>query len=331
MFGMMPKVSVIIPVYNMEKYLGNALDSVLGQTLKEIEVIVVNDGSVDTSGAIIEKYQKNDKRIVYENFSHNRGVSAARNCALEAATGEFVAFLDPDDLYATDDVLEKLYSLAQKYQTEAAAGNMAVFRKDNFNELTRYGEELWNFSREEVIDYKDYPYTGGYTRFIFKLDVIRKNALKFGNYVVREDPVFFEEFMLKCGRFAVMEDVVYAYRIQYKTRFPGEKLKYEMIQAYKRQFNLFQERGMVRHLEVLCRDLCSDLRAVYFKGKCSAKIQKEIIRDADMMLSFCSQSYRRLKWSNFVVVFLGKAGIRWAKHKDYLRVKLWGISIKIKR
>lgn len=92
----MVKISIIIPVYNAEKYLSACLDSVLQQTLQEIEIICVNDGSKDNSLAILQQYQSIDSRIVLIN-QHNQGVSVARNKGLEIASGEFVGFVDADD------------------------------------------------------------------------------------------------------------------------------------------------------------------------------------------------------------------------------------------
>ena len=92
----MTKISIIVPVYNVEKYLKECLDSLINQTLEDIEIICINDGSTDNSLAILEEYQKKDSRIKV--FSQrNQGVSAARNLGIEKATGEYLTFLDSDD------------------------------------------------------------------------------------------------------------------------------------------------------------------------------------------------------------------------------------------
>ena len=89
-------VSVIVPVYNVSPYLREAIDSVINQTYKELEIIIVDDGSTDGSGAICEEYASSDSRIKLIHQS-NRGLSGARNTGLECATGDFVAFVDSDD------------------------------------------------------------------------------------------------------------------------------------------------------------------------------------------------------------------------------------------
>ena len=104
----MPLISVIIPVHNVERFLRRCLDSVLGQTYKNLEIILVDDGSTDGSGKICDEYAANDNRVwVFHNA--NQGVSAARNCGLDNATGEYIAFVDSDD-YIEPDMIERLYT-----------------------------------------------------------------------------------------------------------------------------------------------------------------------------------------------------------------------------
>ena len=101
-----PKVSVIIPVYNVENYLHECLDSVLNQTLKEIEIICIDDGSTDNSLNILKEYAKKDSRI-FLSSRKNKGVGYTRNECIQNAHGEFIAFLDPDDYYPNNKILNK--------------------------------------------------------------------------------------------------------------------------------------------------------------------------------------------------------------------------------
>ena len=90
------KISIIVPIYNVESYLKRCLDSLINQTYSNIEIILINDGSTDLSGDISSKYAKIDKRIKLINSS-NKGVSCARNKGLELASGDYIMFVDPDD------------------------------------------------------------------------------------------------------------------------------------------------------------------------------------------------------------------------------------------
>ena len=109
-------VSIIVPVFNVEKYLRQCLDSILGQTFNQFEVIIVNDGSTDNSGAICQEYEARDNRIVYLE-KENGGVSEARNLGLDFATSEYIIFIDSDD-WIEPTYVEVLYEKIEEYQAD---------------------------------------------------------------------------------------------------------------------------------------------------------------------------------------------------------------------
>ncbi len=127
----MIKVSVIIPVYNTELYLKECLESVINQSLKEIEIICINDGSTDGSFKILKEYSKLDSRIILIN-QENRGLSEARNNGIKIAKGEYIHFLDSDDFYYKNDALEKLYKKISKNNVD-----ILFFDIVNFYEKTK--------------------------------------------------------------------------------------------------------------------------------------------------------------------------------------------------
>lgn len=118
---MNPKVSVIVPVYNAEKYIKKCIDSILGQTLKELEIIFINDGSKDNSLSIIKEYAKDDNRIIVVD-QENNGPSAARNKGIEISTGEYIGFVDSDD-FIEEEMYEELYDIASSYKSQIAMCN----------------------------------------------------------------------------------------------------------------------------------------------------------------------------------------------------------------
>ena len=131
------KVSVILPVYNVSEYLRQCMDSIVGQTLKDIEIICVDDGSTDDSLEILKEYEAKDKRVkVIE--QKNAGAGAARNNGLAIATGEYLSFLDSDDFFEPD-MLEKAY---EKGKSANAQG--VVFRADQYREdLNEFVQVKW--------------------------------------------------------------------------------------------------------------------------------------------------------------------------------------------
>lgn len=154
-----PLVSIIIPVYNVEKYVGRCLDSIIHQTYSPIEVIIVNDGSEDRSIEICSKYSKEYDWIKII-FQRNQGQAAARNHGLQYAKGEFVTFVDSDD-FVSEDYVEFLVNIQTKYQADVSIGGFQYIYEDSISKKTRskqYQEIL--FDREEAI--KRLNYTIGF-------------------------------------------------------------------------------------------------------------------------------------------------------------------------
>lgn len=115
----MAKVSIVVPVYNVEKYIHKCVDSMINQTMKDIEIILIDDGTKDSSGIICDDYAQKDERIVVIH-KENGGISDARNVGMEKATSKYILFIDSDD-YIKEDMVEKLYTMAELYKVDVAA------------------------------------------------------------------------------------------------------------------------------------------------------------------------------------------------------------------
>lgn len=126
-----PRVSVIVPVYNVSDYLFECLDSVRSQTLKDIEIICVEDCSTDTSAKILAQINDEDSRIIVESHRINRGLAAARNTGMSIARGDFIYFLDSDDFFARDDSLENLYIRAVEDRADETIGGLMRWFADS--------------------------------------------------------------------------------------------------------------------------------------------------------------------------------------------------------
>lgn len=148
---MRPKVSVIVPVYNVEKYLDRCVESLQNQSLEEIEIILVDDGSPDKCPELCDGYAKKDSRISVIH-KENGGLGYARNSGLKIATGEYVAFVDSDD-YVSLDAFEKLYTEAKKEKAEICFGGFFLVGSDNNIEIRQdhpYAETV--FQGNEIVD-----------------------------------------------------------------------------------------------------------------------------------------------------------------------------------
>lgn len=215
----MISVTIIIPVYNGEEYLEQCIQSVLNQTLKEIELICVDDGSVDNSAQIIQKYAEKDKRISLFQ-QENQGPGPAKNFALKHAKGKFVAFLDADDYYLDADALEKMVRTCEERDVFVCAS----LRKTliNGNEVE---EDLFQKSDiNKVLNYIDFQMDYHYQSYLFHREFLLKNQCYFPDYCRYEDPVFLPEILLKAEKFTVVDTHLYCYRMPLvSTRFSFEK------------------------------------------------------------------------------------------------------------
>ncbi len=208
----MPKVSVIIPVFNMEKFVAECLESVLQQTLNDIEVIIINDGSKDNSLKIIREYQRRDNRIIVID-KENAGVGAARNDGIKAATGDYIAFMDPDDMYASKDVLLHCYEVAER-ENVSIVGGRTVFLYQDGTQKEELEKQIGNIRirAKGLTQYKNYQYDYGYVCYIYRRSLIIDNQIFFPLYSRFQDPPFFVKAMIIAESFYALDEPVYLYR-----------------------------------------------------------------------------------------------------------------------
>ena len=204
------KVSVIVPLFNQERYVAQCLESVLGQTLREIEVICIDDGSTDSSLSVIREVAKTDSRLRVIT-RENRGVGVTRNEGIGLARGEYVAFMDPDDYYPQNRALESLYDAAVGYSVEIVGGSLVVFdeAKGVERKKLQYPE---CFTEAKCVDYSDFQYDYGFQRFIYRRELLASKRIVFPPYKRFQDPPFMIRAMIAAGSFYAIPDYVYAYR-----------------------------------------------------------------------------------------------------------------------
>lgn len=209
------RISIIVPVYNIEKWLPKCLDSVLSQTLKDFEVLCVDDGSTDGSPLILNEYAKRDARVKVV-CQENAGAGSARNRGLDMAAGDYIVFMDPDDYYPVDDVLEKLYAAVTENGCEIAGGRLRQFTDDGEgNGKSWIGGDA--FPRYGVVSYREYQSPYWYYCYIYSRELIEREHLRFPLYRRFQDPPFFIRAMLSAEKFYAIEDVVYCWRTSHKT------------------------------------------------------------------------------------------------------------------
>lgn len=251
-----PKVSVIIPVYNAEAYLRDCLDTVIHQTLREIEVICVDDGSTDRSLAILRDYEKRDARIRVLKQS-NQYAGAARNHGLRYATGEYLSFLDADDFFDLT-MLEKAYMKAKKQNAEIIAFRCDLYdkKKDSF-EIRQ--DSIRNENLPDKIPFagidvkKDLfrTFVGWTWDKLFLRAFIVENQIGFQGLRTSNDLLFTFFSLAKAQRITVTEEVLAHHRIHVTTSLEATRSQswdcfYKALVALK---TALKEAGLYEHFE----------------------------------------------------------------------------------
>lgn len=206
----MKKVSVIVPVYNMEKYLKQCMDSLVNQTLDDIEIIAINDGSKDNSLEILKEYQKHypDKLIIID--QENQGISVARNNGIDIATGKYIGFVDSDD-YVKLDMFEQLYNKIRETNSDIVVCDYEEYHMDE--EKFKYIKVTENIKSNNVYDdvsiINDIDY--GPCNKLFKKELF--NNIKFPKNLKYEDLNAILKVFLIASKISIVEESLYIYRI----------------------------------------------------------------------------------------------------------------------
>ncbi len=215
----MPKVSIILPVYNVEKYLDQCFQSLLNQTLKDIEIIAVDDGSSDNSYNILKKYEALDSRIKI--FSQeNKYAGIARNLGLDNAKGEYIGFVDPDD-WVKLEMFEKLYKKAIEYDSDIVITQAYSYHEDRW--LFKYAKGTYkfrgiprfcfkrNFSPLELKENIFKLPVANYLK-LYKRSLIEENNIRYPNIKTSEDQEFYVHTTLLAKKIICLNEFLYFYR-----------------------------------------------------------------------------------------------------------------------
>jgi len=201
-----PCVSIIVPVYNVEKYIEKCLDSLVNQTLENIEIVIVNDGSPDKSQKIIDKYEKKYKQIK-SYVKENGGVSSARNYGIEKANGDYITFVDSDD-YVELDFCEKLYKKAIQGNFDIVVCDLKyIYPNKTINISSKFDEDINDKEKLKLYMTKMYPVVWNK---LFKKELFEKN-IRFKLNVWYEDVEFLHNLYPYIKSIGVIKESLYNY------------------------------------------------------------------------------------------------------------------------
>lgn len=212
---LVPRVSVIVPIYNVEGYLSQCLDSILAQSLDDIEVVCVNDGSTDSSLEIINGYAKRDKRIIAVS-QENGGYGKAMNTGVDFASGEYISIVEPDD-FIDRDMLKTLYEAAQHYGAQVVKSDFYEFSQNQKRARYRavptssiyYNKPLCARDDKEIFNFKMNTWTGLYRLDFLKEYKIRHNETRGASY---QDNGFWFQTVMHARRIVFVNRAFYRYR-----------------------------------------------------------------------------------------------------------------------
>lgn len=239
-------VSVIIPVYNAERYLNRCMESILNQTYAEIEIICVDDGATDDSYNILMEYGKNDSRVKVLQQS-NMGQGMARNKALVHATGEYVMYVDSDD-WLEEDCIEKLLEAAKVNKAEVVIGKIAKTKLDSeeIDQILKECDEKFidkTNKRDSLFRLTTYPVAR-----LIKRTLLVENNVKFSNHYF-EDVALFPLIYALASRIALIDDVVYYYRSNSGSTVNNLQHVYDRIVCLETLARNFKERDLYKSYE----------------------------------------------------------------------------------
>lgn len=238
-------LSIITPVYQVEQYLPQCLDSILAQTYPHWELILVDDGSKDRSGEICDEYAKKDGRIRVIH-TENRGAGAARNTGFAHATGEYVVFVDSDD-YISENMIERLYMTIHKSKYDLVVCNFLRAYPDGKNDFTTQFPDMEISGREVLAHWKTQKNYGLWTVPWSK--IIRKSILdqvKFPEGKYFEDEFFSDQLFLRCDRVRVIPDSLYVNRVRTSSTMNSQKTRnyLDLIDAFQARIELYLEQSL---------------------------------------------------------------------------------------
>lgn len=341
---MKPLVSVIVPIYNVEKYIDRCLNSIINQKLEDIEIILVDDGSPDNCPQICENYRKKDNRIKVIH-KENEGLGYARNSGMKIANGKYISFIDSDD-YISEEFLYNLYTKAIEYDADAClggntsvSGDKIIEYKHLFSGNVLIGDEIKSKLLLSMLGYDEMG--SGYTgmsvwRGIYKKGILDKFEILFPSErkYISEDIIFDITFFAKANKVVISDNVGYFYcyngdslTTTYKEdRFEKYKILYnyerELIKNFENNY-LYEQRITSMFLANIRVTLMQEARFCSLNKEHSKKKSiSNIINDETTQKAISSYNWKKLPGKQRVFCFF-------IKHKNW-RMVYWLAYFQIK-
>lgn len=295
-------VSIIVPIYNSEKYLHECVDSIILQTYRELEIILVDDGSLDSSGKICDEYAHRDRRVKVIHKT-NGGVSSARNVGIDAAHGEYIMFVDSDDKI-TSICIEKMILVMEEENLDiVSAGSL------NSNSEKYFVDEHMSWDGDNAVkqSLSDHPFTFSIWAKLYQRDIIGETRYC-DNIKINEDALFLFEIFCKRPKVVNIKDKVYFYRhnldsasnAKYSEKFEDilmvSQRKYEIVEELFPDLLYLADNMMLKARMNLLKILCT--RTWRKKKELESELIRYIKKNAKSYIS--NQSKHDDQWVKII-------------------------------
>ena len=354
------RISIIIPVYNVEEYLEECLDSAVSQTICQKEILCIDDGSSDDSYLILQRYQQRYPciRILRQ---ENKGAGETRNVGLKHAVGKYVCFLDADDFYIDPRALEVMVQTCENKGISVCAGLRRYYHEDGIIEDYELYREYFEDDRNPdgvVLRFRDHQDDYFYQNYIYEMSVIREKEICFPPYRRYEDPVFFLRYMVSIEEYVVLPLEFYGYRFFDETVSRKETYLEDTLKGIRDNAAIADEyhldklkevltyrvleeylAGIIKNANSEILKLLCEIRAILFKGsldeeKIISEKSFEIICSliAGNVNGNCLGSYFEKQGKGGVAVYgLGKFGrITVSQLKKAASLRIYGVDRNVK-
>lgn len=248
-------ISLVIAVYNVENFLEQCINSILNQTYKDIEIILVDDGSKDMSGKICDEYAKKDNRIKVIH-KENGGTSTARNCGIDHATGQYITFIDSDD-FIEKNACKLLHNAIKKSNTNYVMANYRFTTHDG----RKWDKPCLDIKEDSYIELNDYKksfslMTSAICIKLFKTDFIKDNHIRFKEGYIAEDAIFTTYCYTHSPKSYIIKDIIYNYRQNNKNETNSTNCSKEYFQkineSYKLIYDIFRKTDNIGYYRFFC-------------------------------------------------------------------------------
>ena len=313
-------ISVIVPVYNVEKYLSKCLDSIINQTYQNLEIICVDDGSTDSSPMILEEYAKKDSRIKIIT-RQNGGLSAARNTGVKNATGEFVSFVDSDDWIDLETYEKAIRHFSEG--VDSVCWYAALVCEEGV-ECDFDGEKNWHrvkFSGKTTLDGDSFfKHTFTVWNKLWRRSIIEKYKIDFPEGIIHEDFSFYTKYMALAPKTYFLNEYLYFYRkrknsIMHSVSGKTPNHLFDTLKNFELVYDFFEKNGLLVKNEVVLTKM--------FRLALNDNYRDASDNDKRLVLNYAADLVHKISlgdyWNNNEVVNIVRIRKYW-KLKDYLEL-----------